>query len=170
MCLDRLSTVYMPGKKCQSPFECENVRTLSSKSGCSNIIIFIISLLTSHRLLSCTDCRRCRLFGFRSQSSSLSIVTPRAVCLLVLYVCSRSFPPFFLIVLFCLIATEWRRVVLVVVAHAFIVVLFFSLNMMCNISKPSECFFFFFYFYSFIDVCVYVCFILILENVNLFDV
>jgi len=127
---------YMRDKKCQLSFECENAITLLSRSGCINIlIIIIISLLTSHRLLSSTHHIRYILVWFWSRFPFLSAVAPRTLCLLVLYVyvcvcvCSRSFPPFSM-VLFCLIAIEWRRMVVVVllvmvvvVVHAYIVVI-----------------------------------------------
>ncbi len=120
VCVDVIYHQYMRDKKCQLPFECENNITLLSRSGSSNIII--ICLLISHRLLSFTHHIRYILVWFWSRPSFLSAI---ASCNMFacMYVCvrSRSFPPFSM-VLFCLIAIEWRRAVMVI--HAYIVVFF----------------------------------------------
>lgn len=154
MCLCRLSSIYA-WQEVSIAFRVWNDITLLSRNGCgSSNIIIIICLLTSHRLcLFPLIIFVIFSFGFDLDPRPYP-PSPFAICLLVcMYVC---------VCVLALVSSSFDGSVLsnsnrvkkgggstcIHRRHC----RFFFLNMMCNISKPSECFF----------SLIYICFILIL--------
>lgn len=138
----------MLDKKCQLPFVCENVRTLSSRIGCINIIIIvIISLLTSHRLLLSTH--DILPLGLISIFVLIHHHPSRSMFACIICMCVRA--RFLLLLFDSSVLSNSNRVkkdgdggysTCIHCRHCrspFFFFFFSSFNMMCNISKPSEC-------------------------------
>jgi hypothetical protein len=128
-------------KRCQLPFECEMMRlpwveaivlTASSSSSSSVCWHHTTRLLLSIVFVVLHVFTRLVLISILVLSAA---VASRAMCLPV-YMYALALVSFFSLILFCLTAIEWWRVV--VHAHVVIIVVFFSLlspYMMCSISK-----------------------------------